>query len=288
MFDTVESMLKELVDPSTSKDRRNTVYEKLTEATKQTEQSTTGAVLGGLGLGALGLVAGAPAGKYITKHLLSKQPEGTAEMFGKGLSEGMSFNPMTERLGKEMTEDIAADPANAAKLTMDFGKSVGSSFIGGSLGGIGGFYGGGMMGEETQHPQAEEALRVLADPNVPAEKKKALAAMYQAHANAVENSKGSQMLQALAGMGVQIPLAVALNFGGGKRIGEMLVPDKRLANSWIANTKGGRAFMAESAGDTAIGSPLGAAAGVAAYNASGSDYEDPFRKNDVNGVNRTR
>lgn len=285
MFETIDSQLAELVDPKTGAERRKALHDALSEAGAPTKQSVLGGLLGGLGAGAIGAAIGAPVGKYV---LHKGAPTASARAaFAEGTSRGFEVNPVLKRLGEEMREDIEGGTKTAEKLADDIAKSYGAGVGSGVLGGLGGYLGGYWGAEKEPNKNAEEALALLVDPTVPAEKKKALAAMYKAHADAVAGAAGSDILSGLASYGVQVPMAAALNFGGGKALGKILVPDKRLDKSWIAGTKGGRAMMAETMGDVAIANPLGGAAGVLAYNASQDPYESPFDKKDVKDVNRT-
>lgn len=283
VWDSPDSLLKELIDPRTDPARKKEVYQSLQELGSPKEQSVLGGTLGGLGAGALGAFVGLKGGRALGEKLKTKNP-GFLKGLGEYFSGGLEYTLGGKQKAKDLEDEIAE--IGPTVFGQNYGKdmlgNIGAGLVGGPAVGIGALYGGDMLGTPGQYQGADNALARMSDPNISPEEKKKLSAQYQEHLKRLEAASGSGLGAWAAGTGVQLPLMLAMNYGGGKRLGEMMIPDHKLPTSGFANTKTGRDLMGELGFDTVVANPLGGAATTLALNATRGKYESPFDENQRN------
>lgn len=279
MWDSPDSLLKELIDPRTDPARKREVYQSLQQLGTTKEQSVLGGALGGLGLGALAAAVGVKAGRRLSDYI-EKKSTGFGEETGKGTAEILNRFTLDPDKLAEFEKEKRAYPAGEEAFYKAYGKDAmgnAAAFYLGLPGAAAGSYlGGDMLGSTTQYQGAEKALSAMNDPNISAEEKKKLSAQYQEHIKRVGEAGGSGLLSSIAGMGVQLPMAAYMNYAGGKKLGKWLIPDEKLPTSGFANTRPGSHMMGELGFDTVVANPAGGAASALVFNATRSPYESPF------------
>ena len=140
-------------------------------------------------------------------------------------------------------------------------------------------YLGQKLGTELEGTaDAQAALDMLNDPSTPSEQKQVLAAKLQNHFQQREAQQGSGGLAALGTMAAMAPIGMVFS-NPAIREGAMRLAHKYPKTSGLtANTDAGKELLFETAGDTVVGAPAGAAASAGImYGTSDQDkYVNPF------------
>lgn len=285
---------------------QNDAYENLNEELDRKSPSTLASIVGGVGgsvLGAipaygLGRLAGR-ANKFVPKQARKAfykyggergNPENNFAAFLRGNAlEAHNLNKSADDatglldkfLYRNMagSHDALSHPTQMRRAYQDMLglTSAGFGAMGGSY--VGNRLAGQAFGEDNPGTaQARETLSAMQSGKLSAKELEEAKRKLALHFQQTEANQGSRALEALTGMAVGIPLALATKHPAVAEKMAKLIPNEALAKSPIVKSAYGRNALSDFGMDATIAGPIATAAGVGAYKLTedNDDYSNPF------------